>query len=440
MANVKLGIGISRISGSVGGHQFGQNKTGPVMGNTRKRINRPSSDNGSVKSLFHSIASQWRALSDMQRAGWNEQTVNYPLVNRLGENYTPSGYQLFTFSNNSLQQVGFPGIDDLPGPGNVSQVMITDVNIDTSAGTFTMEVSNAGLIDSGYIIQASPQVSPGMNFREDIFRFIASGDIVGPIDITTPYENTFGVSIADLSPDFRVWLRVITIDTARGLRFPSALLKVIPSFIPANTWFNTVFQYGVPLSPNGGTTATLDIGLANLQVVDVISYAPGGLPTLTNSSGVPFVFVSSIVDSSTQARITRWYRIGNQPSIFWQFTVSGTGIYAYFRMQAFRSSGIPTYTSSSSNQNASASVLNLPVINPPYSNGLFVASVGVFQTNAPFAVDSGFTISGSIGYSFGVYLANAVSYKIAASSSPESPSFTWPNGNPCVGTMSLFRA
>jgi len=48
----------------------------------------------------------WRGLTDGERLTWNTGNINYPALNKFGDAYTPSGYQVFMTLNLQMNTPG----------------------------------------------------------------------------------------------------------------------------------------------------------------------------------------------------------------------------------------------------------------------------------------------------------------------------------------------
>lgn len=96
MAVIKTAPIVATIRGPVGGVTFTRSRAGAVA---RARIKPcPSLSTAiSQQRAFHSIkVDHWRrVLTNAQRLEWNAAAETVRWINKVGEEYTPSGYQLF---------------------------------------------------------------------------------------------------------------------------------------------------------------------------------------------------------------------------------------------------------------------------------------------------------------------------------------------------------
>lgn len=106
MALLKTSVLMPDISGKVQGSVFGKSKSGhylrnqsaPVGGNTIKR--------SKMNAIVSGIAKEWKSLKEWEMEAWNNMAQNVQLVNRIGQVYTPSGYNLYQKLNIRLKSIG----------------------------------------------------------------------------------------------------------------------------------------------------------------------------------------------------------------------------------------------------------------------------------------------------------------------------------------------
>lgn len=110
MALIKLGLGYSEIKGKIGGTTF-QNYRNSTMAKTRvSGGGRKTLHWNNVKVKFGGIAKLWGPLDLGDKAAWNDHATRVPFIDKFGESYYGSGYQLFMFLNANLVNGGFPPI------------------------------------------------------------------------------------------------------------------------------------------------------------------------------------------------------------------------------------------------------------------------------------------------------------------------------------------
>lgn len=98
------------ISGNLGGVNFSDGKSGPIL---RKPIQRTRKDTvlqqaNRIRHQF--VRSGWRTLTDQQRTEWTQAAQTYPHSNRLGVRTRMTGFSLYLMVNMYAWSVTF-----LPG-------------------------------------------------------------------------------------------------------------------------------------------------------------------------------------------------------------------------------------------------------------------------------------------------------------------------------------
>lgn len=114
MALIKLGIIAAAISGKVSGNVFAKGKGGAYVRNWSKPTNPRTNAQSAVRVSMTSLASQWRNLTDADRATWNASALLRPVINRMGEQKKLSGFGLFMKQNQFLASSGEPLIASAP--------------------------------------------------------------------------------------------------------------------------------------------------------------------------------------------------------------------------------------------------------------------------------------------------------------------------------------
>lgn len=202
-ANVKYGAIITEIKGKVGGHTFKATTQGGVM---QTKTNRSASgrsqgkltkaDAGRVINPLKNTglnASSWRSLTTLQRADWISAAPNFPFLNKFGEYYTPSGFQLFMSVNNNLLNAGAAAIDNPPMLETIENCPAFTISGGTGVGDpLILNV----VVPAGYkfILYGTTAQSAGRGYEAGRIKalvILPAGDATGT-DITAAYNRIFG--------------------------------------------------------------------------------------------------------------------------------------------------------------------------------------------------------------------------------------------------------
>lgn len=107
---------LSDISGSIGGTTYSRARGGAYARNRTVPINPRTALQEANRDLFAATSTFWSSLTSEQLQAWNLTAHAFPLTNRLGETYNPSGRQLFMSCNRNLALIDLPFIVDAPPP------------------------------------------------------------------------------------------------------------------------------------------------------------------------------------------------------------------------------------------------------------------------------------------------------------------------------------
>jgi hypothetical protein len=102
MPKIRLSALATDIKGKSGGSVFSTNSGGTYFRNNPSGGGRKSASWDKAKSMFGSLAGEWRKLTDQQQEAWNTAAPTWPTNNAFGEPRLPSGYELFMRLNAPL--------------------------------------------------------------------------------------------------------------------------------------------------------------------------------------------------------------------------------------------------------------------------------------------------------------------------------------------------
>lgn len=125
---------VSAVSGSIGGLTASQGKTGPYIGQRRRRPTGQTMSQQNHQALFRIVQNEWTDLTDDERTAWRVYAATTPTVNRLGISRSISGWQLFLRVN--LFRMGAPGANVETKPrGGDSPVPTESISLTSSGPT-----------------------------------------------------------------------------------------------------------------------------------------------------------------------------------------------------------------------------------------------------------------------------------------------------------------
>jgi len=160
---------------------------------------------------------------------WDAYASTLTRLNKLGEEYTPKGRQIYMEVNQNLQQYAVGAMIAAPGPTTESPAIITpaDIVVSETAGvidTLTLEnltgdfpggaTANTNIL----VVEASPVHDPKLTNVNTQFRQVFVETLANQTNITVAnYTDVFGdAGLEDQIIDFRYWV----IDLITGLASP----------------------------------------------------------------------------------------------------------------------------------------------------------------------------------------------------------------------------
>jgi hypothetical protein len=174
---IRFGLG-GQLSGSVGGVVAGHNKGGQYLRNRSIPVNPNSTRQQAQRNGFGAAAISWRSLTAGQRAAWESYASLTPVINRLGESITVSGFNMYQRTNAFLLGVGLAAITAAPPTPGLSSLgtPATPAFIASVANGLSFGTVGADATGATYgIAQYGPPLSPGVNFYRGPYSLFASG-------------------------------------------------------------------------------------------------------------------------------------------------------------------------------------------------------------------------------------------------------------------------
>lgn len=191
-------------SGSYQGITSSRNRFGQYVRTRAMPVQPRTTRQGQVRGLFGSTATQWRGLTDDQRAAWANMAANYNHSDSLGQSYTLTGSQFYQSAQLECQAAG-NGVFGPDAPTSLASfVMDTGayaVTADASLGEIKLAFSPTPIPSTTIIIiQSTGPVSPGLSSPPGThyWRFIHALVPTGtsPQNFATQYTALFGTLVA----------------------------------------------------------------------------------------------------------------------------------------------------------------------------------------------------------------------------------------------------
>jgi hypothetical protein len=196
----------SQASGSIGGLTYSRNRGGLY---TRARAipsNPSTAAQQTARTAVSAVSTNWGALSDVQRAGWELYAQSVPLVDRLGAQIQVSGINMFIRCNVPRIVAGYDSVLDAPDELSLGQTPAVDAGvIDASAGDVTLDgfVEGAGANDL-FLVSVGRPVPLSRTPAHEPTHFIASAAFTASAATTTA-DGFYPFAVGQKA---RIWARV----------------------------------------------------------------------------------------------------------------------------------------------------------------------------------------------------------------------------------------
>jgi hypothetical protein len=227
MSKIKWGAIVVDGRGKLGGHVFTKTKSGATMRTKVTPVNPQTSAQAAARSRLGGNSQAWAGLSEDQRRGWNALASETSKTNIFGDQYFPSGKNLFTSVNNNLVMSGNPSISNTPIFGELPFIVNMMVEVDTVAKTMLLDIELDGsAVDMALVIEASQPSSPGkFNFAGSYRQIAVDGNGAPPHPATLwdSYVEKFGKPSQGRKVSFRAYY----ISTSAGNASPRFSVSAI---------------------------------------------------------------------------------------------------------------------------------------------------------------------------------------------------------------------
>ena len=227
MSKIKWGAIVVDGRGKLGGHVFTKTRSGATMRTKVTPVNPQSSAQAAARSRLGGNSMAWGSLTEAQRESWNSLASETGKTNVFGDQYFPTGKNLFTSVNNNLLMIEKPTLQTAVKPEALPFITDMSVTISSATSAITLNVSVEGQVNkSTLVVEASAPFSPGKYNFDGSYRqvmFEPDGSIPIGADVYTAYVAKFGAPPTGKKIGFRCYF--IEQDTGASTpRFASAAI------------------------------------------------------------------------------------------------------------------------------------------------------------------------------------------------------------------------
>lgn len=235
MASIKLSALISDIRGKSNGSYFAKRNNTIIMANNPFKSGNKQAGKESLQQARGAVAfisSRWQSIEPTDRIAWNNAAALLTWYTKVGEPYTPTGYQYFNQCNLNLMAQGLPPIVTPLIPQ--AAVNMELINIVINNGYISLvytepeflsavEAPRAPAMLYDVVVYASWSNSYGTNYPKGGYKKIAvfNGYDFEIKELTGSYEKVFGQFVATGYSYFRIDV----LDTGGGILNGSKLTK-----------------------------------------------------------------------------------------------------------------------------------------------------------------------------------------------------------------------
>lgn len=219
---IKFGAIVVDGRGKLGGHVFSKNRSGAYVRTKVTPDNPQSSFQSVARSLLAQFSSGWKGLTQLQRDAWDGAVEDYAKTNVFGDLIKPTGKNLYTKLNMNLANVGENALSAPPMPAAV--VGAENLVWDTIT-TADLKIDFSGDVGMTYQVDATPGLSPGINFFKEKYKRI--GIIAGASSVSQTikaiYEARYGAAVAGT----KIAVRVTAVNKTTGQRGTGVVISGI---------------------------------------------------------------------------------------------------------------------------------------------------------------------------------------------------------------------
>jgi hypothetical protein len=165
MALVKYGSIVTEIKGKVGGQTFQSCRGGFMIKNKGRKSGSIVAIGRDQDVRFSSAVKLWSTLSEAQRDTWKALLGVWTFVNKFGDTYNASAYQIFVTCNINRQLVELAPLLVAPTFDPAEDPMLTYSDFSIS-GDFEETRSNAAAIGQVGFVQLFRPVAPTISLNK----------------------------------------------------------------------------------------------------------------------------------------------------------------------------------------------------------------------------------------------------------------------------------
>ena len=209
MSKIKWGALVVDGRGKLGGHVLTKTRSGATIRTKVTPVNPQTAAQAAARSRLGGNSQAWKTLSEADRRGWNEAAQQSAKTNVFGDQYFPTGKNLFTGLNSNLMLIGLPQLES--APELVSVPVITELTVTIVKAPFSLTITGSfegDLPQASVVVEATTPLSAGVFNPSGKFRFIKfddAADLGTGINLAAEYLDKFGAPAVGKKIFFRAY-------------------------------------------------------------------------------------------------------------------------------------------------------------------------------------------------------------------------------------------
>lgn len=194
----------AQLSGSLAGITASRNRGGAYFRERAIPVQPNTSFQAVIKAIFGGLSTRWSAtLTTIQRAAWDQYADGTPLIDVNGDEFIPTGLNMYIRGNTALSQNEQMIVDNGPttlGLPTVAPLGVSSMSTATEIASVTFDNTDPWANeDEGFLfVYMSRPQKPSINFFKGPYQLAGSvqGDNMtpptSPASITSPFATVAG--------------------------------------------------------------------------------------------------------------------------------------------------------------------------------------------------------------------------------------------------------
>lgn len=209
MSKIKWGAIVVDGRGKLGGHVFTKTRSGATMRTKVTPVNPQTTAQAAARSRLGGMSQAWKGLTEAQRLAWNALASETAKTNIFGDQYFPTGKNLFTGLNANKLLIGGAQMNDAPVLAEIPTIVGASVSVDVALSELDLSIySSSAPEDEELVIEATRPMSAGRYNFDGSYRIIstvADVDVIDPALEYSRYVTKFGAPAIGSKIGFRFY-------------------------------------------------------------------------------------------------------------------------------------------------------------------------------------------------------------------------------------------